>query len=83
MDSATEFLFGSSADSLASALPYPHTVPPPPGASAQQRPADVFVRAFSEAQLITSKRLWMGNVWFTQEFFEDKTKSVRVSAPPI
>ncbi|EJD40226.1 cytochrome P450 monooxygenase pc-2 [Auricularia subglabra TFB-10046 SS5] len=75
LDSATEFLFGTSVDSLGSTLPYPWNVPPPPGTATYPSAADRFVRAFAEAQLITTLRLWLGPIWPFYEIFSDRTKT--------
>ncbi|KAF8959382.1 cytochrome P450 [Flammula alnicola] len=77
LDSATEFLFGNDVGSLSGGLPYPYYVTatgPSGGASSDGHPASRFVRAFSEAQSITSFRMRFGVHWPLMEFWQDKLK---------
>ncbi|EJD35309.1 cytochrome P450 monooxygenase pc-1 [Auricularia subglabra TFB-10046 SS5] len=75
MDSASEFLFGTSVDSLHDPLPYPWNVPPPPGSTASRSASDRFVTAFAGAQLATAHRFWRGPVWKYSEITTDKTRA--------
>ncbi|KAF8632403.1 hypothetical protein AX17_004844 [Amanita inopinata Kibby_2008] len=79
MDSATEFLFAQDVHSLAAGLPYPgsHYYTPTPQhlqlADAQQtHPANIFTRAFDEAQRLSSLRSRWGVNWPLREFWKDK-----------
>ncbi|KAG8987804.1 hypothetical protein FRB90_003136 [Tulasnella sp. 427] len=69
MDSATEFLFGRSVDSMSSPLPQP-------GSTAEDTmdTENGFVRAFNAALSVVGKRLYAGALWRWFEFFEDKTR---------
>ncbi|KZW04259.1 cytochrome P450 [Exidia glandulosa HHB12029] len=77
LDSASEFLFGVNVHSLESALPYPGEVLndgskiAKPGQTLSK--ADEFVKAFNEAQVIISNRLWVGDMWPLFEFWKDRT----------
>ncbi|KAF9267504.1 cytochrome P450 [Marasmius fiardii PR-910] len=70
LDSATEFLFGSCVNNLASPLPYPHRET----SHYQTTRADEFAKAFLEAQEGISARERLGPVWPLLEIFEDKVK---------
>ncbi|EJD53569.1 CYP63 cytochrome P450 monooxygenase-like protein [Auricularia subglabra TFB-10046 SS5] len=78
LDSATEFLFGACVHALASPLPRPGEIMADgsrrvaPGAVLSR--ADEFVRAFNQAQVVISNRLWVGPIWPLYEFWQDKTK---------
>ncbi|KAJ3499527.1 hypothetical protein NLJ89_g10090 [Agrocybe chaxingu] len=77
LDSATEFLFGHSVDSLAAGLPYPpkfaHLTP----ASFHTHPSNIFVQAFGEGQIIAARRTGQGPDWALFEFFKDTVKPYR------
>ncbi|KAG9096423.1 hypothetical protein FRC06_008676 [Ceratobasidium sp. 370] len=71
LDSATEFLFGSSTHSLNAPLPYPHE--PPTDQSA------TFAAAFNKAQEQLMLRFGLAKLWPLFEIWEDKTdESMRV-----
>ncbi|KAL0580998.1 hypothetical protein V5O48_000992 [Marasmius crinis-equi] len=73
LDSATEFLFGSCVNNLSSPLPYPasrYSLKSAP----QQTPADIFAKAFLEAQEGIATRERLGHVWPLLEIFEDKVE---------
>jgi hypothetical protein len=79
LDSATEFLFGSSFHTLKAAVPYPHYITQIPTSassnneSLSQAGTD-FASAFYEAQEIISNRERLGDdVWPLFEILEDKT----------
>ncbi|EIW84585.1 cytochrome P450 [Coniophora puteana RWD-64-598 SS2] len=74
LDSATEFLFGNSVDSLSAGLPYPYSVIPPEAPSGRGRTAEDFARAFSEAQFVIAQRPRKGWVWPLFEVFGDKSE---------
>ncbi|CAE6421427.1 unnamed protein product [Rhizoctonia solani] len=66
LDSATEFLFGSSTHSLDAPLPRPNE--PPADESA------TFAAAFGRAQELLMGRFVMGSFWPWFELFNDKTE---------
>ncbi|KAG9093817.1 hypothetical protein FS749_013684 [Ceratobasidium sp. UAMH 11750] len=71
LDSATEFLFGSSTHSLDAPLPYP---PEPP-----TNKNTTFAAAFNAAQEQLMLRFVLANLWPLFEIWEDKTdESMRV-----
>jgi hypothetical protein len=80
LDSATEFLFGLSVDSISSGLPYPHNADPKLFRRLDTAPhatsADEFAEAFKQAQEIVADRDKLGWMWPLFEIFEDKTKKV-------
>ncbi|KAG8961753.1 hypothetical protein FRC00_011399 [Tulasnella sp. 408] len=69
MDSATEFLFGRSVDSLSSPLPRPR-------AAAEDiiDNENAFVKAFNAALVAVGYRLYAGGHWRLFEFMGDKTR---------
>lgn len=74
LDSATEFLFGSSVHSLMAPLPYAYNSlrnisPTTP------HPSSRFAMAFGEAQVIPTLRSRLGNIWPLAEIFKEKTKA--------
>lgn len=70
MDSATEFLFGRSVNSMASPLPLPG------GASGDLTDGEnAFVRAFNAALDVCAFRINAGEHWALWEFKEDRTRS--------
>ncbi|CAK5270244.1 unnamed protein product [Mycena citricolor] len=75
MDSATDFLFGSSLHSLDANLSFPHnaifTRPVSESANAQQ--AMQFSSAFNASMLHISNRARVGWVWPLLEMFRDRT----------
>ncbi|KAK7057643.1 cytochrome P450 [Favolaschia claudopus] len=76
MDSATEFLFGSSVDSLACTPPYPHNASatlPLRHDSPRARAANAFTEAYSEAMHQIAFRQRVGPIWPLFEMFHDKT----------
>ncbi|KAG8897719.1 hypothetical protein FRC01_011198 [Tulasnella sp. 417] len=70
MDSATEFLFGRSVDSLSSPLPRPGAA----GANIMDN-ENAFVKAFNAALVAVGYRLYAGGHWRLFEFMGDKTRS--------
>ncbi|KIL57966.1 hypothetical protein M378DRAFT_87149 [Amanita muscaria Koide BX008] len=85
MDSATEFLFGQDVHSLGAGLPYPgiHYYKPTlehvKVAEEQKRhPANIFTRAFDEAQFLSAIRARWGVYWPLKEFWKDEVKEAMV-----
>jgi hypothetical protein len=85
MDSATEFLFAQDVHSLRAGLPYPgsHYYKATPEhlklAQDQARhPANVFTRAFDEAQRRVAFRSRWGVYWPLVEFWTDQVKAKMV-----
>ncbi|PPQ73503.1 hypothetical protein CVT24_007649 [Panaeolus cyanescens] len=75
LDSATEFLFGNDAKSLAGGLPYPHYIQSSnSNTQFNDHPSSRFVNAFSQAQSVTSFRMRFGVHWPLTEFWHDKIK---------
>ncbi|KAG9044823.1 hypothetical protein FS837_007482 [Tulasnella sp. UAMH 9824] len=70
MDSATEFLFGRSVDSLSSPLPRPRAV-----SRDILDTENAFVKAFNAALIAVGYRLYAGGHWRLFEFMGDKTRS--------
>ncbi|KIK93853.1 hypothetical protein PAXRUDRAFT_828567 [Paxillus rubicundulus Ve08.2h10] len=74
LDSATDFLFGKDVSSLSAGLVYPPNSPLAENVTFQNHPANVFARAFLEAQLATSYRGRFGRQWRLVEFWRDRAK---------
>ncbi|KAK7059973.1 cytochrome P450 [Favolaschia claudopus] len=79
LDSATEFLFGKSVDSISAGLPYPY-----PSSSSHSNsnfnsthPSNTYVKAFVQAQLLTTKRVAYSSKWPLYEFWRDRVKPMR------
>ncbi|KAK2462353.1 hypothetical protein APHAL10511_005659 [Amanita phalloides] len=86
MDSATEFLFGQIVHSLGAGLPYPgsHYYTPTPDHlkllhEQERHPANVFSRAFDDAQRFVAFRSRWGVYWPLTEFWGDKVKQKMVA----
>ncbi|KAF5387696.1 hypothetical protein D9615_000007 [Tricholomella constricta] len=75
MDSATEFLFAQDVQSLAAGLPYPHYSPLSQSSTSANHPANVFSRAFDEAQRTIAFRSRWGAAWPLTEFWQDKVQA--------
>lgn len=86
LDSATEFLFGSSVHSMATGIPYPHHAPAFLRSSvglgeaahthaslSRRSTADSFAEAFLESQVMIATRLRMGWLWPLMEVGKDVT----------
>ncbi|KAF8585826.1 cytochrome P450 monooxygenase pc-3 [Ramaria rubella] len=74
LDSASEFLLGTSVNSLDSPLPLPHnsySQQPEFSSTASTR----FARAFATAQVTLLARVELGSLWPLAEIFQDKMKS--------
>ncbi|KAG6329054.1 hypothetical protein ID866_10034 [Astraeus odoratus] len=72
LDSATEFLFGKNVCSLAAGLAYPKGSSLANDNAFVNSPANVFARAFSEAQSIIAFRGRFGSFWRLSEFWGDR-----------
>ncbi|KAK6978110.1 cytochrome P450 [Favolaschia claudopus] len=72
LDSATEFLFGKSVDSISAGLPYPYSaIPSPP------HPTSTKTTPFGHAQLLTTKRTAYSTNGRCKKFWKDKVKPMR------
>ena len=74
LDSATEFLFGKDVRSLSVGLVYPPNSPLAADVAFQIHPANMFSRAFLQAQILTSYRSRLGWSWRLFEFWSDHVK---------
>ncbi|KAI6099100.1 cytochrome P450 [Pisolithus sp. B1] len=72
LDSATDFLFGKSVDSLSAGLVYPKTSLPGQNKGYVNHPSNVFARALSEAQSQAVFRSRFDTVWRLTEFWSDR-----------
>ncbi|KDQ56219.1 hypothetical protein JAAARDRAFT_70562 [Jaapia argillacea MUCL 33604] len=82
LDSATEFLFGKDVRSLAAGLPYPaYALAADPNLEQPNpnNPANVFAKAFAEAQDTLSIRNRYGKAWQFFEFWKDSAKDQMVA----
>ncbi|KAJ6607884.1 cytochrome P450 [Mycena sp. CBHHK59/15] len=77
LDSATEFLFGKSADSLSAGLAYPESSSQKNTPSLLNHPSNTFVNAFLEAQRQYVARSRFGTKWPLNEFWRDRIKPHR------
>ncbi|KAJ7499692.1 cytochrome P450 monooxygenase pc-3 [Mycena latifolia] len=77
LDSATEFLFGKSADSLSAGLAYPDSSSRQNPASFLSHPSNTFVNAFLEGQRLHVARSRFGSKWPLNEFWKDRVKPHR------
>ncbi|KAG6906970.1 hypothetical protein DXG01_011167 [Tephrocybe rancida] len=78
MDSATEFLFAKNVHSLGAGLPYPHYSPLARSAASETHPANIFSKAFDEAQRHLAFRARYGAAWPLREFWKDKVSEKMV-----
>ncbi|KAJ7250360.1 cytochrome P450 monooxygenase pc-3 [Mycena rebaudengoi] len=77
LDSATEFLFGKSVDSLSAGLAYPEFASEKTPVSYWNHPSNAFVDAFLEAQRLHVARSRFGTRWPLNEFWKDVVKPQR------
>ncbi|KAF8164775.1 cytochrome P450 monooxygenase pc-1 [Crassisporium funariophilum] len=79
LDSATEFLFGHDVGSLGAAIPYPSSSSKAAynSASYDKHPSTVFLKAFTEGQILVSQRSMFGGDWPMTEFWGDTIKPHR------
>ena len=68
LDSACEFLLGTSINTLEDPLPRPD------GDGHLTTATNVYARAFANAQVVIASRGRLGMFWRFSEFFKDKTK---------
>ncbi|KAF9530964.1 cytochrome P450 [Crepidotus variabilis] len=74
LDSATEFLFGQSVQSLAAGIPYPPTSSRKMPSSFASHPSNIFVDAFVGGQRVAVERTALGFEWPLREFWRDTVK---------
>ncbi|KAJ7208982.1 cytochrome P450 monooxygenase pc-3 [Mycena pura] len=77
LDSAAEFLFGRSVDSMSAGLPYPDSSPLANEPSFLNHPSNTYVRSFVQSQILTTQRAAFGNRWPLVEFWRDRVKPHR------
>ncbi|KIM42743.1 hypothetical protein M413DRAFT_444410 [Hebeloma cylindrosporum] len=77
LDSATEFLFGSSVHSISAGIPYPKHAEHKTPQSFHDHPSNVFVKAFSQGQVLSALRTGMGADWPFAEFWKDEVIPLR------
>ncbi|KAJ7485205.1 cytochrome P450 monooxygenase pc-2 [Mycena galericulata] len=81
LDSATEFLFERSVDSMAAGLPYPESWPVANSSYFLNHPSNTYVRSFVLSQTLLVIALVMrapfGSKWPLSEFWKDKIKPHR------
>jgi len=77
LDSATEFLFGNDVGSLSADIPYPASAKHLNKPSFYDHPSTIFVKAFTEGQVLTVERMPFGNDWPLLEFWSDKVAPFR------
>ena len=76
LDSATEFLFGHDVGSLSANIPYP-TSAAHLNKLFDVHPSTIFVKAFSEGQILSASRSSFGRDWPLLEFWSDKVAGLR------
>ncbi|KAH8106031.1 cytochrome P450 monooxygenase pc-3 [Cristinia sonorae] len=74
LDSATEFLFGSCVNSLASELPHSVTETKSSIDASQTNQAEEFAEAWTEAQIVLADRTLLQGVWPFTEILRDRTR---------
>ncbi|KIJ47973.1 hypothetical protein M422DRAFT_226077 [Sphaerobolus stellatus SS14] len=75
LDSAAEFLFGVSTNSLDAPLPLPYNFPDSPQKDMiSSTPSSRFAKAFGKALIILLDRFDLAHLWPLGEIFEDKMK---------
>ncbi|KAF9471382.1 cytochrome P450 [Pholiota conissans] len=78
LDSATEFLFGTTVGSLSAGIPYPPLSGAENPASFYDHPSNVFVKAFTEGQVRTAIRYSLGSDWpLGDDFWKDRVSPMR------
>ncbi|KAJ7924700.1 cytochrome P450 monooxygenase pc-3 [Mycena leptocephala] len=80
LDSATEFLFGRSVDSISAGLPYPEFSPLADSPQFLNHPSNTYVKAFVEGQILMVDRAAYSSKWPLWEFWKDKVKPHRTIA---
>ncbi|KAI6001132.1 cytochrome P450 [Pisolithus marmoratus] len=74
LDSATEFLFGKSVQSISAGLVYPKNSVPGKNNDHTNHLSNIFACAFSDAQSHTALRGRLGTFWRVAEFWSDRVK---------
>lgn len=77
LDVATEFLCGSSVDSLSAGLSYPKASGKQNSSDFLEHPSNTFVEAFVEGLRLASHRTAFGDEWRLVEFTRDKVQPLR------
>ncbi|PPQ84613.1 hypothetical protein CVT25_015710 [Psilocybe cyanescens] len=77
LDSAAEFLFGGSVESLSAGMPYPGQESSKNDASLHDHPASIFADSFMEGLHLTVMRIRMGDAWPLEELTGDKVLPFR------
>jgi cytochrome P450 len=77
LDSATEFLFGRSVDSMDVGFPYPESSPLANSPAFLNHPSNTYVKSFVQSQLNTVQRGPFGTKWPLKEFWKDRVKPHR------
>ncbi|KAF9040806.1 cytochrome P450 monooxygenase pc-1 [Panaeolus papilionaceus] len=77
LDSATEFLFGQTVDSLSAGIPYPPSSKHKNNASYLEHPSNRFAEAFTTGQMQSNIRSPFGKDWPLIEFWGDKVAPFR------
>ncbi|KAJ7485211.1 cytochrome P450 [Mycena galericulata] len=77
LDSATDFLFEKSVDSMAAGLPYPESSPVANSPYFLNHPSNTYVRSFVMSQTLVVMRAPFGSKWPLSEFWKDKIKPHR------
>ena len=94
LDSASEFLFGRSVNTLRAGLPYPHNAPQTWNEfpvtfeeGSQESMEEAFSGASVDVQQVMAERMRLGWIWPLAEVFRDKSrdpmKAVRAYLDPI
>ncbi|KDR74319.1 hypothetical protein GALMADRAFT_227391 [Galerina marginata CBS 339.88] len=77
LDSATEFLFGTSVGCLSAGIPYPPWDVSKNPLSFYNHPSNTFVTAFAEGLTLAAHRTGRGREWPLAEFMQDKITPFR------
>ncbi|KAJ6468900.1 cytochrome P450 monooxygenase pc-2 [Mycena sanguinolenta] len=77
LDSATDFLFGKSVDSISAGLPYPESAPFANSGYFLGHPSNTYVKAFNQGQLGMVNRSAYATKWPLAEFWKDRVKQHR------
>ncbi|KAF8959368.1 cytochrome P450 [Flammula alnicola] len=78
LDSATEFLFGTTVGSLSAGIPYPPLSALKNSPSFYNHPSNIFVNAFLEGQVLTGLRYSLGTDWpLGPDFWKNKVTPLR------
>ncbi|PPR07845.1 hypothetical protein CVT24_002990 [Panaeolus cyanescens] len=77
LDSATEFLFGHTVDSLSAGIPYPPSAASKNSAFFLEHPSNKFAEAFTKGQTQANIRSPLGKDWPLVEFWGNKIAPLR------